>query len=93
MLCYLFLVSGAGCTEQTPCTTINKVCASGMKSIMLAAQVISCGARVSLSVERKREREREREERRGGRRRGRDRKQIMDMSILTEQEYSLKIKT
>ncbi|XP_063678396.1 acetyl-CoA acetyltransferase, mitochondrial-like [Bolinopsis microptera] len=36
---------GAGCLDTTPCTTINKVCASGMKSIMLAAQSIACGAR------------------------------------------------
>ncbi|KAL5253076.1 hypothetical protein ACHWQZ_G015738 [Mnemiopsis leidyi] len=36
---------GAGCLETTPCTTINKVCASGMKSVMLAAQSIACGAR------------------------------------------------
>lgn len=36
---------GAGCLNTTPCTTINKVCASGMKSIMLAAQTIACGAR------------------------------------------------
>jgi acetyl-CoA C-acetyltransferase len=25
------------------CTTINKVCASGMKSVMMAAQAIQCG--------------------------------------------------
>jgi len=33
----------AGLGDQVPCTTINKVCASGMKSIMLAAQSIQCG--------------------------------------------------
>tara|TARA_B100001250_G_scaffold110066_1_gene92947 strand:+ start:7744 stop:8922 length:1179 start_codon:yes stop_codon:yes gene_type:complete len=33
----------AGISEDVPCTTINKVCASGMKSIMLAAQTIMCG--------------------------------------------------
>jgi len=33
----------AGIGDQVPCTTINKVCASGMKSIMLAAQSIQCG--------------------------------------------------
>ncbi|MBC8464053.1 MAG: acetyl-CoA C-acyltransferase, partial [Bacteroidetes bacterium] len=33
----------AGLTEEVPCTTINKVCSSGMKSIMLAAQSIMCG--------------------------------------------------
>ena len=32
----------AGLTKST-CTTINKVCSSGMKSIMLAAQSIMCG--------------------------------------------------
>lgn len=34
---------GAGVSEAVPCTTINKVCASGMKSIMLAAQSIMLG--------------------------------------------------
>ncbi|CAK8671172.1 unnamed protein product [Clavelina lepadiformis] len=34
---------GAGLSESTPCTTINKVCASGMKSIMLASQSLMCG--------------------------------------------------
>ena len=33
----------AGINENTPCTTINKVCASGMKAIFLAAQSIKCG--------------------------------------------------
>eukprot|EP00986_Skeletonema_menzelii_P011430 scaffold5877_cov148-Skeletonema_menzelii.AAC.6 len=33
-------VLGAGLPENTICTTVNKVCASGMKSIMLAAQTI-----------------------------------------------------
>jgi acetyl-CoA C-acetyltransferase len=33
----------AGLGQNVPCTTINKVCASGMKSVMLAAQSISCG--------------------------------------------------
>ena len=33
----------ANLNENTPCTTINKVCSSGMKSIMLAAQSIICG--------------------------------------------------
>lgn len=33
----------AGLSTNVPCTTINKVCSSGMKSIMLAAQSISCG--------------------------------------------------
>ena len=33
----------AGLPHNIPCTTINKVCSSGMKSIMLAAQSIKCG--------------------------------------------------
>ena len=33
----------AGIDPNTPCTTINKVCASGMKSIMIAAQTIKNG--------------------------------------------------
>ena len=33
----------AGISKDVPCTTINKVCASGMKSIMIAAQTIMCG--------------------------------------------------
>ena len=33
----------AGLPDTIPCTTINKVCASGMKSISLAAQAIQCG--------------------------------------------------
>ena len=35
----------AGLNHETPCTTINKVCASGMKSIMIAAQSIKSGER------------------------------------------------
>lgn len=34
---------GAGISNEVPCTTINKVCASGMKSVMLAAQSIMLG--------------------------------------------------
>jgi acetyl-CoA C-acetyltransferase len=33
----------AGIGESVPCTTVNKVCASGMKAISLAAQSIICG--------------------------------------------------
>lgn len=33
----------AGLNQNTPCTTINKVCSSGMKAVMLAAQAIACG--------------------------------------------------
>ena len=32
----------AGLAHEVPCTTINKVCSSGMKSIMIAAQSIMC---------------------------------------------------
>jgi acetyl-CoA C-acetyltransferase len=34
-------VLGAGLPSSTICTTVNKVCASGMKSVMLAAQTLS----------------------------------------------------
>ncbi|AGC77730.1 acetyl-CoA C-acetyltransferase [Nonlabens dokdonensis] len=34
---------GAGISELTPATTVNKVCASGMKTIMMAAQSIALG--------------------------------------------------
>ena len=34
---------GAGIPNTVPCTTVNKVCASGMKSIMLGAQSIMLG--------------------------------------------------
>ena len=33
----------AGIAEDVPCTTVNKVCSSGMKSIMQAAQSIALG--------------------------------------------------
>tara|TARA_Y100000766_G_C18858665_1_gene582108 strand:+ start:98 stop:1276 length:1179 start_codon:yes stop_codon:yes gene_type:complete len=33
----------AGISNQTPCTTINKVCSSGMKAIMIGAQSIQSG--------------------------------------------------
>ncbi len=33
----------AGLPDSIPCTTVNKVCASGMKSIAFAAQAIKCG--------------------------------------------------
>ena len=33
----------AGLSKDVPCTTINKVCSSGMKSVMLAAQTIKSG--------------------------------------------------
>ncbi|ROH99886.1 acetyl-CoA C-acyltransferase [Chryseobacterium daecheongense] len=34
---------GAGLSVETPSTTINKVCASGMKAVMMAAQSIKAG--------------------------------------------------
>jgi len=34
---------GAGLTHEVPCTTVNKVCASGMKAIALAASAIGNG--------------------------------------------------
>lgn len=32
-----------GLPTSTICTTVNKVCASGMKSVMLASQSLQCG--------------------------------------------------
>lgn len=34
---------GAGVPDSVPCTTVNKVCGSGMKTAMMAAQAIRCG--------------------------------------------------
>lgn len=34
---------GAGLSQNVPCTTVNKVCASGMKAVMHAAQAIALG--------------------------------------------------
>lgn len=34
---------GAGISDNVPCTTVNKVCASGMKTIMMGAQAIALG--------------------------------------------------
>ena len=34
---------GAGIGHNVPCTTVNKVCSSGMKSVMLGAQSIMLG--------------------------------------------------
>ena len=34
---------GAGIPKNVPCTTVNKVCASGMKAVMFAAQSITLG--------------------------------------------------
>lgn len=35
---------GAGMPEVVPCTTINKVCGSGLKAVMLGAEAIHAGA-------------------------------------------------
>lgn len=35
---------GAGLPNSVPCTTVNKVCGSGLKSVMLARQAIATGA-------------------------------------------------
>jgi len=34
---------GAGIPDSVPSTTLNKVCGSGMKAVMMAAQAIKCG--------------------------------------------------
>jgi acetyl-CoA C-acetyltransferase len=34
---------GAGLPDGVPCTTVNKVCGSGLKAVMLARQAIACG--------------------------------------------------
>jgi acetyl-CoA C-acetyltransferase len=34
---------GAGIPDSVPCTTINKVCASGMKAVMMGTQAIASG--------------------------------------------------
>ncbi|MDF1563463.1 MAG: acetyl-CoA C-acetyltransferase [Deltaproteobacteria bacterium] len=34
---------GAGIDKHTPCTTVNKVCGSGLKTVILAAQAIALG--------------------------------------------------
>lgn len=40
----------AGLTVATPCTTVSKVCGSGMKAVMLAHDAILCGsAKVALA--------------------------------------------
>jgi acetyl-CoA C-acetyltransferase len=39
----------AGLPESVVCTTVNKVCASGMKSIMLGAQAIMLGQNVVVA--------------------------------------------
>ncbi len=34
---------GAGLPDRVPCTTLNKVCGSGLKTVMMAAQAIALG--------------------------------------------------
>jgi acetyl-CoA C-acetyltransferase len=41
---------GAGVPEAVPCTTVNKMCGSGMKAIMFAHDILSAGsARIALA--------------------------------------------
>ncbi|KAK0548609.1 Acetyl-CoA acetyltransferase, mitochondrial [Tilletia horrida] len=42
------VVLGAGCPDTTEATTINKVCASGLKAVSLAAQNIALGQRTIM---------------------------------------------
>src|SRR3970282_252848 len=35
---------GAGLPDSTPCTTVNKVCGSGMKAVMLGVDAIKAGS-------------------------------------------------
>ena len=39
---------GAGLSIETPATTVNKVCASGMKAVMMACQAIKAGDREAI---------------------------------------------
>jgi acetyl-CoA C-acetyltransferase len=39
---------GAGLSQDTPATTVNKVCASGMKAVMMATQAIKAGDRDAI---------------------------------------------
>ncbi|EMP35903.1 Acetyl-CoA acetyltransferase [Chelonia mydas] len=43
-------IERAGLPNCTPATTINKVCASGMKSVMMAAQNLMCGNQKDVMV-------------------------------------------
>lgn len=43
-------VKGAGLPDSTVCTTINKVCASGMKSVMMAAQTLQATPNADFSM-------------------------------------------
>ena len=39
---------GAGLDIGTPCTNINKMCASGMKAVMIGATAIAIGDRETI---------------------------------------------
>ena len=41
---------GAGLPQGVPCTTINKVCGSGLKAIIMGHQIISCGDQELMAV-------------------------------------------
>ena len=40
----------AGLPQRSPCTTVNKMCGSGMKAAMLAHDVLACGQRHDVIV-------------------------------------------
>ena len=40
----------AGLDHSTPCTTVNKVCASGMKAMMLSATTLAQGIQVQYKL-------------------------------------------
>ncbi|HEA31039.1 MAG TPA: acetyl-CoA C-acetyltransferase, partial [Leeuwenhoekiella sp.] len=40
---------GAGIPASVPCTTVNKVCASGMKAVMMGAQSIALGDAITVT--------------------------------------------
>lgn len=40
----------SGLLDSTEATTVNKVCASGMKAVMLAAQSLMCGHQVHCQL-------------------------------------------
>lgn len=41
----------AGIPSSVPCTAVNKVCSSGMKAVVLAAQTILAGETGGVSVD------------------------------------------
>ena len=46
----IWVYSVAGLPQSVDCTTINKVCASGMKAVMLGAQSIALGHQVRVVI-------------------------------------------